>query len=289
MPKKSKKEKSAPNIIVFLVEGESDQITLETGLSELFFSVYPDCEIRFLLQQRIVNSSGDEVDDSKEEDNEDDLPEEEEYEIGGDITTSSFVKPENIEVKISNRFIKPAVKAGGGFYEKRIARIIQIVDLDGAYLTEDHIIPLDAERSDWEGFFYNSEDGVIETQDCEKAIDRNERKRQNIDYLLSLVEKGIKIKTHTIPYEIYFFSSNLDHFINRDANMKSGKKTLAGRFNRTYGLFTEKFCKFFFDDPDAIGHMGYNESWSEIKQGVNSVKRFTNIDCLIKKLLSEAE
>ncbi len=289
MPKKIKKEKSAPNIIVFLVEGDSDQIALEHGLSELFFSVSLDYEIRFLQQQRIVNSSGDEMDDSVEEDNGDDLPEDEEYKFGGDITTSSYVTPNNIETKIANRFIKPAVKEGGGFYEKRIAKIIQIVDLDGAYLTDDQVVPLSADRSDWDGIFYNTEDGVIETQDREKAIDRNERKRKNLDYLISLTENGIKIKTHTIPYEIYFFSSNLDHFINKDANMKCGKRAYADRFNRTYGLFTEKFCKYFLDDPDSIGHMGYYESWDEIKQGVNSVKRFTNIDCLIKKLQSEAE
>ena len=71
--------------------------------------------------------------------------------------------------------------------------------------------------------------------------------------------------------------------------MKISKRYYADRFNRTYGLFGERFCKFFFDDPDAIGHMGYNESWNEVKRGSNSVKRFTNIDYLIRKLLDEVE
>ena len=115
MPKKNKKEKHPPNIVVFLVEGESDQIALETALSELIFIAHPDYEVRFLLQQRLVNSSGEEQDDP--EDEEDDLPGDEEYKYGGDITTSSFVTPKNIETKITNRFIKPAVKAGDGFYE----------------------------------------------------------------------------------------------------------------------------------------------------------------------------
>ena len=280
--------------MVFLVEGESDKIALEIGLSELIFTAFPEYEVKFLLQQRLVNSSGDELDDDDEsddlsEDDEIDFVEEEEYKPGGDITSSSFVTPKNIETKITNRFIMPAVKAGGGFYEKKIVRIIQIVDLDGAYLTEEYLAPLAAERSDWEGLFYNPEAGVIETDNREDTLDRNERKQKNLDYLLSLTATGIKIKSSTIPYEVYFFSRDLDHFINDDPNMKSGKWYHADRFNRTYGLFNDRFCRYFFDDPGAIGHMGYNESWDEVKHGSNSVKRFTNIDFLIRKLLDEAE
>lgn len=289
MQKKSKKEKKTPNIVVFLVEGESDQIALETGLSELIFSAFPDYEVKFLLQQRLVNSVGDEIDDNISEEEEYDFnEEEEEYKYGGDITSSSFVTPKNIESKITNRFIMPAVKAGGGFYEKKIVKIIQIVDLDGAFLTEDHIATLATERSDWEGVFYNDEIGVIETDNLESILERNERKKMNLDYLLSLTKTGIKIKSSTIPYEIYFFSRDLDHFINNDPNMKSGKRFRADCFNRKYGLLTERFCKYFFDDPGSIGRLGYDESWSEMKRGSNSVKRFTNIDFLIKKLFDEA-
>ena len=295
MPKKSKKEKKAPNIVVFLVEGESDQIALETGLSELIFSAFPDYEVRFFLQQHLVNSDGDELDDSNDaaddfiEDDEDDFIEDARYELGGDITSSSVVTPKNIETKITNRFIMPAVKGGGGFYEKKIVRIIQIVDLDGTFLTEDHITSLATDRSDWKGLFYNDAFGVIETDNRENTLDRNDRKQKNLNYLLSLTATGIKIKSSTIPYEIYFFSRDLDHFINHDPNMKSSKRYHADRFNRAYGLFSERFCKYFFEDPGAIGHMGYYESWDEVKRGANSVKRFTNLDYLIRKLLNEAE
>lgn len=290
MSKRINKEKRTPNVVVFLVEGESDQIALETGLSELIFSAFPDYEVRFLLQQRLVSSSDDEdeIDDINDSE-EDESCEEKKYKYGGDITTSSFVTPSNIEIKIANRFIKPSTKAGGGFYPKFIAKIIHIVDLDGTYLPEKCIVPLSTERADWEGLYYNGADGTIESHEREDTIDRNERKQKNIDYLLSLSNQGIKIGTRTVPYEIYFFSSNLDHFINNDANLKSCKKYHANCFLRTYGLFPERFCKFFFDDPASIGHMGYHESWAEIKRESNSVKRFTNIDCLIISLLEEGK
>ena len=97
----------------------------------------------------------------------------------------------------------------------------------------------------------------------------------------------IKIKTKRVPYEAYFFSSNLDHFIHHEANVDGGKKYLADAFLRANGLDTDSFVSFFFEDPDAIGHMGYAESWKYVMDGSHSVKRFTNIDCLIRRLMEE--
>ncbi len=255
---------------------------LEMPLSELIFEKYPDYEVRFLLQQRVINTSGDEVND-EDEDEDEDLIVEEEYDEGGDITTSSFVTPDNIVRKIENRFIKPATKAEG-LYPKKIARIIQIVDLDGAYVPNERVVPFSADHNDLEKPYYDGDQGIIEARDVEAIRDRNERKRNNIDFLFSLSSEGIKIGTRLIPYEIYFFSSNLDHFIHHDANLGYSKVTLANEFLRAYGFDAGKFAAYFFDDPAAIGHLGYDESWEMIKNE-NSVKRYTNIDHLIRKLL----
>ena len=160
-----------------------------------------------------------------------------------------------------------------------------MVDLDGAYVSDENIVELSAEHMGVDGPFYNTESGTIETKDIPSIIDRNDRKRKNLEYLISLSDTGIKIGTKTIPYEIYYFSSNLDHFINHDANMNKPKRFMADKFVRKYGLDPDDFCKFFFEDSASIGHLGYRESWEEIKKGINSVKRFTNIDCLIRRLL----
>lgn len=287
MAKRNKKEKQVPNFIVFLVEGESDILALETPLSELIFEKYPDYEVRFLLQQKIVDKTGDEIDcDVDEEDDDSEFIEESESVLGGDITTSSFVVPQNIEQKIYHRFILPAVR-NEGIYPKRIAKIIQITDLDGAFIPDDHVQPIRDDHENCIGPYYNSEQGFIETDNIEGMIERNRSKRSNIEYLCSLSTKGIKIKTKTIPYEIYYFSSNMDHFINNDANVVGGKKNLARAFLSRYGLFTDHFCDFFLNDPDSVGSMGYQESWDWIKDGSRSVMRHTNIDCLIRKLLEK--
>lgn len=287
MPKRSKRAKQEPNIVVFLVEGESDKIALELPLSDLIDQKHPDYEVRFLLQERKVNQTGIEVEDAAADDKDEegeDFTEEELYDYGGDITTSSFVTPDNIEVKITNRFIMPAVRKEG-IYPKRIAKVIHIVDLDGAFVPDACVVPFAPAHQDRERPYYDGEQGVIEAADTAAIIGRNRRKRSNLEYLLGLSE--IKVKTKKIPYEVYFFSSNMDHFINHDANVEGGKKKLADSFMRSYGLDTDAFVSFFQQDPGSLGHMGYAESWAFIRKESNSVKRFTNIDCLIHKLMIE--
>ena len=306
---KNKKERKHPQFVIFLVEGDSDQQALETPLSNMIYDKHPEYQVRFLQQRRLVNKKTQEelddnedendvedseyeddtdadeaFDDDESEDTDDDSDDEEEYELGGDITTSSYVEPKNIETKITNRFITPRT-VDEGLYPKYIVKIIQIMDLDGTYLKEDRVVNYAPERADREKAYYNTETEVIETNDIEGIIDRNERKIKNTEYLLNLPEGKIKIKTKSIPYEAYFFSTNLDHFINNDANIEGGKKGLAKAFMREYGLDTETFCNYFFKDPDSVGKMGYEESWKYITEGTNSIKRLTNIDCLIRRLL----
>ena len=69
--------------------------------------------------------------------------------------------------------------------------------------------------------------------------------------------------------------------------MKTDKVLKAREFVRKIGMNLNTFCNFFFDDEAAVGHMGYYTSWKFIKKGDNSVKRYTNIDCLILKLLGK--
>lgn len=283
MSRRNRTEKQTPNIVVFLVEGKCEIKALEVPLSNMIDEKYPEYQVRFLRQICRVNKIGIEIEDADDDEDDEIIIEEFEYDEGGDITTSSFVKPSNIETKITNRFIMPVTKKEG-IYPKRIAKIIHIVDLDGAYIPDENIVSFSKDHQDREKNFYDGENGLIEVADVESIIDRNKRKRNNLDYLLNLPDQKIKIKTKSIPYEIYFFSSNLDHFINNDANLENGKMYLADQFVRNYGFDIEEFSKYFFDDAGSIGHMGYEESWAFIKEGTNSVKRFTNIDCLIRML-----
>ncbi len=283
LPKRNK-EKHEPNYVVFLVEGKSDRKALELPLSEMIYEKHPDYQVRFLLQQREYHPDEDDEDDDEDEDEENAFIEEK-YIESGDITTCFLKYQEEIVRKIELRFIKPATRAEG-IYPKRIAKIIHLVDLDGAYISDEKVLPFSTDHRNLEKPYYNEHRGVIEARDVSFIRGRNERKRNSIDYLLSLSPQGIKIGSRRIPYEIYFFSSNLDHFIHHDANLTKGKVDLADEFLRGFGFDTEKFSEYFINDPDSIGRVGYDESWNRIRNE-DSIRRHTNIDWLIQKLLEE--
>jgi hypothetical protein len=276
-------DKKKPTWIIFIVEGLSDQTVLEVPIGSIINELHPDeYHVRFVSPQQDVSSDDVDYDFGEEEIDYTKFIYEDEPVYGGDITSAVGVYPRNIERKIFEKCIRPLVRKNG-IYPKRIQKIIQIVDTDGAFLPPENIINSIASRAIKKPY-YNPKDGVIETNDIESIQKRNIRKRENICYLSS--KESIAIESKTIPYEIYFFSSNMDHYINNNPNTSGdSKRTLADRFVRKYGLSTDTYTKFFFEDPNSIGYLGYKESWEEIQKHSNSVQRFTNIDFLLRKLL----
>lgn len=163
---------------------------------------------------------------------------------------------------------------------KDITEIVQIVDMDGAYVSDDMICA--GENPTGENKPYYAENAII-TQRVENIIKRNAHKRENIDYLSSL--QTIKVRQKTVKYSVYYFSANLDHFLHYDANLDYKKKIdLADSFARTYIGNVEGFIRQITDDPAAVG-MDYEQSWNFIKtEGCNSLQRHTNLNILLSNL-----
>ena len=274
---KEKKEKRPANVFVVLVEGISDRRALEFHLSELFFKKYgEDARVEFQIRERVVERRT--YDENDEDDYIDDDVEE-----GGDITTEWHSKPSNIENRIYKQYVLPLMNNSRGILPKNIAKIIHIMDLDGAYIDDDKIVPPTENHLDDDKPFYDGVGQQIETRNVEGIIFRNRQKRENIDYLLALPEGKIKIKQKSIPYEAYYFSSNMDHYIHHEANPKFNKAQMAEEFG--FHISEKDFISYFCDDPDALGHLGYQESWDEIRKENQSVCRHTNLDYLIRSLL----
>ena len=246
-------------IVLFLVEGKSDRKALQVAIPELYDRIDENIEVFFPTM----------VEDEEEK--------------GGDITSKIQVWPRNIEEKIYELFLK-------NFFDeqkimpKDITEIVQIVDMDGAYVSDDMIRtgenPMGTDRP------YYTENAII-TQRVENIIKRNAHKRENIDYLTSL--KTIKVRQKTVKYSVYYFSSNLDHFLHHDANLDYRKKIdLAEDFSRTYIGDVDGFIKQIAEDPGAAKNMNYKESWNFIKTiGCNSLQRHTNLDILLLGLKNQ--
>jgi len=254
-------------IVLFLVEGKSDREALQIAISELYERIDDNIEVFFPIIRA------------------------DEEERGGDITTSLYidkrnrtwwVSPQNIEEAIYQLFLED-------FFDemkimpKDISEIIQVVDLDGAYIPDDCVL-LDPDLAEEESPLYT--DTSINCVDVDKIIRRNKQKRENLDDLSS--RKTIKVKTQTKPYSVYYFSTNLDHFLHHDANLDYRLKvTLADSFSSRFIGDVEGFIRIISEDQGAANEMTYDESWSFIKEGVNSLGRHTNLDILLNRLFSE--
>ena len=249
-------------VVCILVEGNSEIRVLQQILFSLYDKINPFIEVFF---PTIV---------------EDNTPR------CGDITSMKGVNAKTINGCIVKLFITPFLNKQK-LYPKDLTEIIHIVDMDGAYIDDSSIIvgenPLGIDK------VYYGEDRIL-TTNVENIKERNQRKRENIDVLCS--QTGIKVETKTIPYSIYFFSSNLDHVLHNDANIVSGSEKVikADKYASRFVDVPEAFVKSINDIPGTLHDLTYEETWDFIRQrNNNSLERHTNINLLFEKLLNEVQ
>ncbi len=252
-------------VILFLVEGPTDREALSSAFSKLY-KKYRN-EDGYIIEFCTL------VDDVQE---------------NGDITSKFGVTVDNIEAMISKLFVDPFLDSNPYYYPKDIAEIIQIVDLDGAYILPDKVVPLQPEHSSYENFYSES---YIETVDVAGIRERNERKSANLDAISQKTEIIIRRKnnrnTKTVPYSVYFFSSNMDHLIHGLLNISGTEKwKKASDFMLMCDEDDSAFEKFFCDCKFNSCGRDYNASWEYVKEDCRSLECGTNLDILIKKIVA---
>ena len=251
------KKRPKKQIILFLVEGLSEINALRTIMSELYERINENSEVFFCQM-------------------------EEDGIVGGDITSRNGVTPEKIEMLMHKLVVGPLLEKEN-IYPKDITEIIQIIDLDGAYIPDEAIRPITSFFPDHPVIYYEDR---IEAANVSYIRDRNLKKRKNIDHLSSLLD--IKIKSKTIPYSAYYMSCNLDSFLYHEMNIPSGREKYerAAQFSSKYAENPLSAAEFFIHDPDAAHGMTYAESWAYIRNEYRSLHRFTNLNILFEKLIS---
>lgn len=180
----------------------------------------------------------------------------------GDITTRSGMD----EFKIRNEIGK-IVKAFKDRYHlkpEHFMEVIHIIDTDGLYLREDSIYHADVVKNVYE------DDGIY-TKDVEGTLERNLRKSAIVERMLA-IPKVLK----TIPYSVYYFSSNMDHVLHNNANLSNEEKDdLANAFDEKYSDEPEEFLLLMNEESFAVKGT-YEETWNFIKIDKNSVQRYSN-------------
>lgn len=247
-------------IVLFLVEGKSEQNALQVIIPKLYAQVDESIEVLSAMEER---EDGDNP--------------------GGDITSMFGVTPENIERKIDELFFHPFFLETG-LYPKDISEVIHLVDTDGAYIDDSHIRQ---DESLPEHKIVYKDDGIY-TLNADSIVKRNIRKRANLNHLILL--ESIKARSKTIPYSVYYFSSNLDHYIHNDANLDDREKiSRAQDYSISCSENIPYFVRSFLNDQCAARDMTYQDSWNFIREGMNSVQRHTNVNLLIEKIISGSQ
>lgn len=223
-------------VVLFLVEGITDEISLALVLSKI---IEKDKLVRFKV-------------------------------INGDITSEYGTNSINILNKIT-KVIKEFIDKD--IYRKKdIQKVIHIIDTDGAYIDNQSIIQKDID-------FIEYDMQNIFTKNIESIIKRNEQKRQVINKLI-----GACYVYRDLPYEIYFFSSNLEHVLHNDQNViKDKKDAYAYEFADKFKEEPSKFIEFINNKEFAVAG-DYDDTWNFIKKDSNSLKRYTNFHLYINEI-----
>lgn len=189
--------------------------------------------------------------------------------VNGDITTKNGTSTTNILNRITN-VIKEFLKRNS-FIKKDIKSIIHLIDTDGVFINADLIYKKEIDEVEY------CTDGIY-TNNIEAIINRNKQKSQILNKLI------MTDKVYTdIPYEVYFFSSNLEHVLHNEQMVKDDNKyDYATKFEDKYADNPSEFIKF-INNVDFAIKGDYISTWEFIKKGNNSLKRFTNFHLFINK------
>lgn len=221
-------------VVLFIVEGITDKESLELLLVDL---IKEDSQVIFELAY-------------------------------GDITADYNINNSNIKSKITD-----IIKGGGKrkFKPTDYKEIIHLVDMDGAFISEDSIY-LDESI---DRFNYRN-DGIY-SNNIEKVMKRNRKKQQLLNILCSTT-KVYK----SVPYRIFYFSSNLEHVLHDEIEIdESLKMEYAESFLERYENNLEEFVEFMCSSEFTV-RGDYKKSWNFIKKDNNSIKRYSNFNIVLK-------
>jgi len=152
-----------------------------------------------------------------------------------------------------------------------ILEIVHLLDTDGAYISEELIEKHEKDKN----YYYSDK---LCTRHPENTKIRNDKKSRVMDRLSS------HPKINGIPYNAYYLSCNLEHVLHNDANIDdSQKREKAEEFIDNYFVRELEFLDFIWTESFAVESL-YKESWEFIKQGNNSLNRYSNLHLVFKNI-----
>lgn len=190
----------------------------------------------------------------------------------GDITTRNGIDEYNIKKEVGC-----VVKRFKDMYHlkpEHFMEVVHLIDMDGAFIPEKCIFYEDTDKTVYR-------DTGIYTNKVQSLIERNRKKSAVIKRMLE-ISKVLK----SIPYSVYYFSSNMDHVLHNEANLSNADKNrLADEFDLKYTEDVASFKKFIMESAFSVKG-SYDETWSFIKLDNHSVCQYSNLGIYLQRYIS---
>lgn len=182
-----------------------------------------------------------------------------------DATVSIFEPYYNKNMKDRIKIIVDNyLKNNRGIQKEYIEKIIYITDTDGCFIDNEYIYFSENDKE------FRYEDDGIYTNNVVGAERRNELKSRN----LSILNSASRI--YDLQIETYYFSCNLDHVLYNIRNLEQElKERHAVDFAENFEGREQEFINFLKEEDIPMGE-DYKESWTLIKESLNSLSRHSN-------------
>ena len=183
--------------------------------------------------------------------------------IHGDITADRDVNARNALTAV-NQKIKELMRKYG-LHRTDLLKIIHLVDMDGAYVPEAAI-----RYGDTDKLVYGLDE--ICAPKGNRIAERNRNKASVMNRLCTSHEIA------SVPYGLYYLSRNMEHvlFDDMDDLLDEQKMEYADAFADRYGEDPMGFVSFMSKSAFAVPG-SYRETWLFIKEGTNSLHRWSNL------------
>ena len=188
-----------------------------------------------------------------------------------DITADENMTVKYIEERIDKEIQKYQLK-NPFIVADDILKVIQIIDTDGAFIPPSLV--RQSENGKTEYF-----DTHIEAKNKDRLIRRNLSKRKIVYSLYN------RKTVAGFPYEIYYFSRNMEHVLHDRAEdlTDDEKENLAFDIADQYTDQPEKFLEYLYDDGFHVCGT-YKDTWEFIMDGNHSLNRYCNVAVFFEQL-----
>ena len=168
------------------------------------------------------------------------------------------------------------------FLPNDVLAVLHFTDTDGCFVVDDQVV---VDSTAEKNLFYDEESIIVPDDNKKQMIQqRNEQKAQNIRILSA--DHHFSIRSIKIPYQLYYFSTNLDHVLWDERNTKGYEKLeKVDRFLEQFHTNIDQFLwQFVEGKQQGLYTDKYKHSWEYIMEGNHSLSRKTNMPFLLEMI-----